>query len=72
MYIQYPPYTIIKKENGKSVFTDGMEVELLNALKQSFNFQYDVVDCNQVWGNYINGTWTGVIGKVFYEVNLLS
>ena len=27
------------------------------------------MDCNQVWGNYINGTWTGVIGKVFDNVN---
>ena len=44
-------------------------MELLNYMKQFFNFQYKIVDCNQVWGNYINGTWTGVIGEVFYEVN---
>ena len=53
------------------MFKGGLEVELLNELKQFFNFQYDVVDCNQVWGNYVNGTWTGIIGKVFYKVNLL-
>ena len=53
------------------MFKGGLEVELLNELKQFFNFQYDVVDCNQVWGNYINGTWTGIIDKVFYKVNLL-
>ena len=44
-------------------------MELLNSMKQFFNFQYKIVDCNQVWGNYINGAWTGVIGEVFYEVN---
>ena len=51
------------------MFTDGIEVELLNALKQFFNFQYDIVDCNQQWGSYINGTWTGLTGQVFYNVN---
>ena len=51
------------------MFTSGTEVELLNALKQFFNFQYDIVDCNQDWGRYINGTWTGLIGKLFDNVN---
>ena len=50
------------------MFSSGIEVELLNALKQFFNFQYDIMDCNQDWGSYINGTWTGVIGKVLYNV----
>ena len=50
------------------MFQGGIEVELLNSLKQLFNFQYDIVDCNQQWGNYINGTWTGVIGSVFKKV----
>ena len=49
------------------MFTSGTEVELLNALKQFFNFQYDIVDCNIDWGNYINGTWTGLTGEVFYN-----
>ena len=43
-------------------------MELLNASKQFFRFEYDILDCNQHWGNYINGTWTGVVGKVFYKV----
>ena len=51
------------------MFAGGTEVELLNALKQFFNFQYDIVDCNNDWGNYINGTWTGLIGQVFHNVN---
>ena len=51
------------------MFTGGTEVELLNALRKFFNFQYDIVDCNKDWANYINGTWTGVIGEVFYNVN---
>ena len=49
------------------MFTSGNEVELLNALKQFFNFQYDIVDCKLDWGNYINGTWTGLTGEVFYN-----
>ena len=44
-------------------------MELLNSMKKYFNFQYKIVDCNQDWGNYINGTWTGLIGKVFENVN---
>ena len=50
---------------------NGIEVELLNAMKKFFNFQYEIVDCNQTWGSYINGTWDGIIGKVFDEVNKL-
>ena len=48
-----------------------MELELLNAMKKSFNFQYEIVDCNQIWGTYINGTWNGIIGKVLDEVKKL-
>ena len=51
------------------MFARGSGMELLNALKQFFHFQYEIVDCNQDWGNYMNGTWTGLIGKVFYNVN---
>lgn len=51
------------------MFQGGIEVELLNSLKEFLNFQYSVVDCNQEWGNYMNGTWSGVIGKLFHEVN---
>ena len=50
------------------MFQGGIQVELLNSLKQLFNFQYSVVDCNEEWGNYMNGTWNGVIEKVFYKV----
>ena len=44
-------------------------MELLNSMKQYFNFKYKIVDCNQLWGSYINGAWIGIIGKVFYNVN---
>ena len=46
-----------------------MEVELLNEMKKFLNFQYEIVNCNQIWGSYINGTWNGIIGKVLDEVN---
>ena len=59
-YIQYPPYTFLKNESEKSVFTGGVEVELLNELKQFFNFQYDIVDCNKVWGNQVSGKFSAV------------
>ena len=55
-------------KNGTSIFTGGIQVELLNALKQFFRFEYDILDCNQHWGSHINGTWTVVVGKVFYKV----
>ena len=51
------------------MFAGRSEVELLNALKQLFHFQYEIVDFNQDWGNYLNGTWTGFIGELFYNVN---
>ena len=56
----------------ESVFAGGIEVELLKELKKYFKFQYDVLNCNENWGNYINGTWTGVIGNVLYNVKLLT
>ena len=59
----------MRNKNGTLLFTGGFEVELLNSMKEFFNFQYKIVDCNQFWGNYINGTWTGIIGKVFDNVN---
>ena len=36
------------------MFAGGIEVELLNALKQLLNFQYEIVNYNQDWDNYIN------------------
>ena len=68
-FFQFPPYTYITHENETSVLTGGIEVELLNALKEYFHFQYDVVDCNQVWGSYVNKTWTGLIGKISDNVS---
>ena len=67
--IQFTYTSLTRDINGTLRFTGGYEVELLNSMKQYFNFQYKIVDCKQVWGNYINGTWTGLIGKVFDNVN---
>lgn len=50
-------------------FNGGIEGELMNSLKDYFKFEYHVIDCNGTWGSYTNGTWTGVIGKVVYQVN---
>ena len=66
---QFPPYAYLTHENGTSILTGGIEFELLSALKEYFHFQYDVMDCNQDWGSYINQTWTGIIGKVSENVN---
>ena len=38
----------------------------------NFNFNYKIVNCNDTWGNNINGTWTGVIGQVLYQVKQSS
>ena len=54
-------------ENGTK-FSGGIEGEFINALKDYFKFNYQVINCNNTWGSYINGTWTGVIGKVIYQV----
>ena len=53
---------------GQLILTGGIEGQFLDALKSHFNFSYKVVDCNNNWGSNINGTWTGVIGQVFYQV----
>ena len=44
-------------------------MELLNAMKKFYNFQYEIVNCNQIWGNYINVTQDSVIGKMLDKVN---
>ena len=66
---QFPPYAYITHENGASILTGGIEFELLSALKEFFLFRYEIMDCNQDWGSYINGTWTGLIRKVSENVN---
>lgn len=43
-------------------------MELLNALKDYFKFNYHVINRSNDFGSYKNGTWTGVIGDVVYEV----
>ena len=49
-------------------FRGGIEVEFLEALRKYFNFNYDVINCMDNWGTFQNGSWTGIVGQVFYQV----
>lgn len=45
-----------------------MELELLKILQKRYNFRTYFIDGHQEWGVQVNGTWTGVVGQVLYEV----
>ncbi len=48
-----------------------MELELLKLLEKRYNFKTVFVDGYQQWGMKVNGTWTGVVGQVYYGVTTL-
>lgn len=68
IWFQYPPYTFTEAVDGVIKFNGGIEVAFLEELRKYFNFNYDVINCMDNWGTFHNGTWTGIVGKVFYQV----
>ncbi|MPC71922.1 Glutamate receptor ionotropic, delta-1 [Portunus trituberculatus] len=46
---------------------DGVEVEILNALSSQLNFSFDLTTepPDQLWGDFENGSWTGMLGMVY-------
>ena len=53
----------INKPEGEG---DGVEVEILNALSAHLNYSYNltVEPPDEKWGNFENGSWTGMLGMV--------
>ena len=58
-------------KDGVIVMKDSIEFKMLNVLTQRFNFNIELVNGNQSWGNYQNGVWTGVVGHLYYDVSYL-
>lgn len=53
---------------GVTKFKFSMESELLSVLQAQYNFSSNLLFANDIWGAYVNGTWTGLIGDVYYGV----
>lgn len=62
---------ILEVQNGTNglEFRRGSEKNLLDLLIQKFNFTSDLMPSSHGGGTgrLVNGTWTGVIGDIFYE-----
>jgi len=65
------PYLILDHEtnNNTWLLSGGLEVKLLRALSDHFNFDYKIINCVEKWGIKLpNKTWTGVIGEISSKV----
>ena len=48
----------------------GFDVYLIQCLSIYFNFTYQIINCNNEWGDRLtNNTWTGIIGKIVNKVS---
>lgn len=63
---QYPPY-IRLNEHGQVVA--GIEGHLLKILENYFNFTSILIRFENYGHKNHNGTWTGMIGEIFANVN---
>ena len=43
---------------------NGIDYHLIQCLSNYFNFTWKLLHANYVWGRFIDGQWTGIIGKV--------
>jgi len=59
-------------DNKTLVLSGGFEVRLFDAMRDYFNFTYQMINCNSDWGVLLpNNTWTGIIGNVHSKVCLI-
>ena len=53
------------KNENKSEFSHGSEVDFIKTLQKVLNFTYDVIDCTHAMGVKLpNNSWTGIIGML--------
>ena len=66
-----PPYIYFNKSelDRKPKFIDGLEVNLIHALKYILNFTLQINYCNQDWGvKLVDNNWTGLVGTLARNV----
>ncbi|XP_077552504.1 uncharacterized protein LOC144166943 [Haemaphysalis longicornis] len=69
------PYVVVGKPgpDGEYHQQQGVELDLLKAISGSLNFTYTLlIDPNVEYGALRNGTWTGLVGDVFYRRSHLA
>ncbi|XP_077553135.1 glutamate receptor ionotropic, delta-2-like [Haemaphysalis longicornis] len=69
------PYVVVGKPgpDGEYRQQQGVELDLLKAISGSLNFTYTLlIDPNVEYGALRNGTWTGLVGDVFYRRSHLA
>ena len=57
-------YLKINTETGKTLSYNGIDYHLIQYLSNYFNFTWKLIHANNEWGQFIDGQWTGLIGKV--------
>ncbi|KAK7072318.1 hypothetical protein SK128_010299 [Halocaridina rubra] len=68
----HPPSVVYAYDKDHNIVRRlGVDMQILQTLAQARNFtpHFIEVSKNELWGFELpNGTWTGLVGKVFYEV----
>ena len=68
---QNPPFSSLywNSFQMKWIGVDGFELKLIQTLGEYFNFSYELINCNNVWGALAaNGSWNGLMGLLLKEV----
>ena len=68
---QSPPFVFLNwdQKRQKWLGKGGMEIQLIETLGEIFNFSYEIINCNNHWGNLLpNNKWNGIIGELSTEV----
>ncbi|KAH9394614.1 hypothetical protein TYRP_004669 [Tyrophagus putrescentiae] len=67
---QSPPFVFLNWDQKKQKYEGrgGMEIQLIETLGDYFNFSYEIINCNNHWGNLLpNNKWNGIIGELSTE-----
>lgn len=68
-FVKYMPFCrFTKTSDGKVIYGIAVETELLKFTEKRLNFRSNIRDANYTFGRVVNGTWTGLIGDVYYRV----
>ncbi|XP_068201454.1 glutamate receptor ionotropic, delta-2-like [Palaemon carinicauda] len=67
----HPPSVVYSHDENHNIASRfGVDMQIVKRLARAMNFtpEFLEVDHNELWGYELpNGTWTGLVGKVFYE-----
>ncbi|XP_068200478.1 ionotropic receptor 21a-like [Palaemon carinicauda] len=67
----HPPSVVYEHDEDHNIISRlGVDMQIVKRLAQAMNFtpEYLEIPYKELWGYELpNGTWTGLVGKVFYE-----